>query len=501
MRQLFSKRMTPARILFALVIGGLPCVSEGKVIRVGPQSLYHTIEEAISGELKNASLTEDVEIVVDVPDEGYTHPEDVNSTDIGAWNGFTLEVIGVSPFGNGGTVVEATAYVDGGAVYRDDGTGMVADHQDISSGYGLEGRVENGGALSYYGFDHLGSTRVVFSSSTQLTEAIMYDLYGAMQKLQASQSRSVVQKFTGQEYDEDGVNRIQFKERVYDPEVGVWGSPDPLATTLNSYGYVSADPVNRIDLLGLRDIILGNIDIKGQSPLGVDALKQSTQFGYANPKELLNQYRELINFQKELAGAQERTRVSKYKGPSKDAFEGLSGEVFDAVLANMDEGGNRTLGKVYLIVYAFMPKSNTQAAVAAVGLGLSVITAGGSLELMEGGAGAADLSAAEGMVGAKAFHFTTEEFAASILENGLRPGSYLTPTSGLSPIQASIELALNPAGGARNVMLEIDLQGLRAAGYEIPQATRVSGQFGMAGGGYEMQFPYSIPKEFIKSAY
>jgi hypothetical protein len=42
-----------------------------------------------------------------------------------------------------------------------------------------------------------------------------------------------------------------------------------------------------------------------------------------------------------------------------------------------------------------------------------------------------------------------------------------------------------------------DLAGLRAAGYEIPSVTRVTSQFGMAGGGYEMQFGYAIPSEFI----
>ena len=54
------------------------------------------------------------------------------------------------------------------------------------------------------------------------------------------------------------------------------------------------------------------------------------------------------------------------------------------------------------------------------------------------------------------------------------------------------------AGGARNAVLEIDLAGLRSAGYEIPEVTRVTSAFNMPGGGYEMQFPYEIPPEFIK---
>lgn len=103
-----------------------------------------------------------------------------------------------------------------------------------------------------------------------------------------------------------------------------------------------------------------------------------------------------------------------------------------------------------------------------------------------------------GAPGSSAFHHTTSQAVDSIASKGLYPGSYATPTKGLSPLQAHIELALNPAGGARNAVLEIDLAGLRAAGYEIPQVTRVTGAYNMPGGGYEMRFPYEVPPEFIK---
>ena len=111
--------------------------------------------------------------------------------------------------------------------------------------------------------------------------------------------------------------------------------------------------------------------------------------------------------------------------------------------------------------------------------------------------GPASLAAGAGG-GAVGFHHTTDEAAESIMGgNGLIPGSYATPDE-LTPLQAHIDLALNPAGGARNAILEIDVAGLEAAGYDIPAVTRVSGQFGMAGGGQEMEFPYEIPVEFLK---
>ncbi len=97
---------------------------------------------------------------------------------------------------------------------------------------------------------------------------------------------------------------------------------------------------------------------------------------------------------------------------------------------------------------------------------------------------------------ARVFHHTFDDALESSQRTGLRPGSYATPTDGLSPLQAHIELAL-PPNGARNAVLQIDVQGLRSAGYQIPEVTRVRGQFGLPGGGYEMQFPYAIPPEFI----
>jgi hypothetical protein len=38
----------------------------------------------------------------------------------------------------------------------------------------------------------------------------------------------------------------------------------------------------------------------------------------------------------------------------------------------------------------------------------------------------------------------------------------------------------------------------KGGGLLIPGIGRGTGAYGMAGGGYEMQFPYAIPPEFIK---
>lgn len=85
----------------------------------------------------------------------------------------------------------------------------------------------------------------------------------------------------------------------------------------------------------------------------------------------------------------------------------------------------------------------------------------------------------------------------AILKTGLKRGSYLTTTGELSPLQAHIDLALSPNRGLPDVILRIDLNGLRAAGYEIPKPTSVARSNNMPGGGYEMHFPYPINPQFI----
>lgn len=105
-----------------------------------------------------------------------------------------------------------------------------------------------------------------------------------------------------------------------------------------------------------------------------------------------------------------------------------------------------------------------------------------------------------------AYHDTFQQYTASIAEDGLLPGTFATPTSGVSPLQAHIELALPPNRGLQYAVIQIDLGAMRAAGYEIPPITRVASTvvtrdgrvYSMPGGGFEMLFPYEIPPEYIK---
>jgi hypothetical protein len=127
--------------------------------------------------------------------------------------------------------------------------------------------------------------------------------------------------------------------------------------------------------------------------------------------------------------------------------------------------------------------------------------------LVKGGAKDLENAGARGSESAltQASSYTFERYAASIEKDGLRPGSWATPAGDLSPLQAQVELALPPNRGLPDLVVRINLAGLKEAGYKIPAVTRVTNLvegkdgrlYSMPGGGWEMLFPYPIPPEFL----
>ena len=103
-----------------------------------------------------------------------------------------------------------------------------------------------------YSTDHLGSVRAVRNA---LTGAVVsrsdYEPYGAHTTLSGTPQRyrynaKEDQSFVGTPY-------LDYGARQYDPTIGRWMVPDPLAEKsyyLNPYAYCAADPINHIDSNG-----------------------------------------------------------------------------------------------------------------------------------------------------------------------------------------------------------------------------------------------------------
>lgn len=97
--------------------------------------------------------------------------------------------------------------------------------------------------------DERGSIIAVSNSSGTVTNVNTYDEYG-----QPGASNVGRFQYTGQSWVPE-LGMYYYKARVYNPKIGRFMQPDPIGyqAGMNLYGYVSGDPLNLSDPLGLQD--------------------------------------------------------------------------------------------------------------------------------------------------------------------------------------------------------------------------------------------------------
>jgi RHS repeat-associated protein len=136
---------------------------------------------------------------------------------------------------------------------------------------------EQVGAVKYfYTKDHLGSIREVMGANGTVVSSSRYDAWGARTTVGAQDAASF--GFTGHlEHKELGLVFTLY--RAYDPATGRWLSRDPIGETggINLYGYVSNNPVNLWDLLGLITIAF-----PGAGPTGLGWANHDFKEGVKN---------------------------------------------------------------------------------------------------------------------------------------------------------------------------------------------------------------------------
>lgn len=100
--------------------------------------------------------------------------------------------------------------------------------------------------------DAIGSTRLVTDASGEVVATYSYDSFGNLM-IPSSDTQSPY-SFTGREL-EPGAAVYFYRARVYDPMIGRFLQRDPLESLIavNSYTYVSNDPVNRTDPTGMLE--------------------------------------------------------------------------------------------------------------------------------------------------------------------------------------------------------------------------------------------------------
>lgn len=104
----------------------------------------------------------------------------------------------------------------------------------------------------YFTPDHLGSTVFVTDKAGTVLSKSMYDPFGNAFFEEDLNGTSVEneRKFTNQIYDEE-TGLYYFNARYYDPENGVFISPDPAMDGLNHYVYARGNPLLFSDPTGL----------------------------------------------------------------------------------------------------------------------------------------------------------------------------------------------------------------------------------------------------------
>jgi RHS repeat-associated protein len=175
-------------------------------------------------------------------------------------------------------------------IYSSTGT-AVTDTQEICALLGAKGqigrsRLAGKAGIAEYDFfikNHLGSTmRTVRSDGSYATQnAFDYMPYGDPKNIRmGSDGRPVTEKFTGKEY-EDLTKLYYFGARFFDPELGIWLTPDGAGQFVNPYAY-GGDPINYFDPDGLIRLGLG-VSIgwtnKGGFSLGVGLGVQDLNVG------------------------------------------------------------------------------------------------------------------------------------------------------------------------------------------------------------------------------
>jgi RHS repeat-associated protein len=124
-----------------------------------------------------------------------------------------------------------------------------------------EGYCQNG-VYYYYLKDHLGNTRVVINSSGTIVEKSHYYPFGMrFYPESTSNSSALAFRYNGKEFESmNGLNRYDYGARFYDPALGRWHRPDPLAEKwrrMSPYNYAANNPMRFIDPdgMGMTDIL------------------------------------------------------------------------------------------------------------------------------------------------------------------------------------------------------------------------------------------------------
>jgi RHS repeat-associated protein len=128
------------------------------------------------------------------------------------------------------------------------------------------------GGAAYLGKDILGSIRSVSNSQAGLEDRYEYDAFGKPYKGDLENGMSL--GYTGKPYD-TATGMYNYGYRDYKPENARFTTLDPVRDGANWFAYVNNDPVNWVDIDGLKGTFANGQEIISQSGTLIDGTKYS----------------------------------------------------------------------------------------------------------------------------------------------------------------------------------------------------------------------------------
>ena len=127
-----------------------------------------------------------------------------------------------------------------------------------------DARVGNGeNKVYYYHNDHLGTPQLLTDKDQNVVWAGHYSPFGEVTIATETVENNL--RFAGQYFDSESGLHYNY-HRYYDPSLGRYITSDPIGLEggLNTYGYVSSNPLIYIDPYGLKQICLPGLRCYGQ---------------------------------------------------------------------------------------------------------------------------------------------------------------------------------------------------------------------------------------------
>ncbi len=171
-----------------------------------------------------------------------------------------------------------TLLYNGSFVYELDGTANGIIVKYILTAEGRANYLSGAYTYEYFMKDHLGNTRTAFdvpSGAAVITQQDDYYPFGMLHQPQDATTSDNRYLYNGKEFQNNllgGINLdlYDYGARFYDPQIGRWHVPDPLAeeyTSLSPYNYVSNNPLVFIDPNGMA---MDNYDIYEDGKIKVE---------------------------------------------------------------------------------------------------------------------------------------------------------------------------------------------------------------------------------------